>query len=263
MKKNLEELEILGYTVIEGVLSSDELVAARAKITAVNIMQKQEMQNHFDITQIAENNIARMPFVYDSFFYSLLNNAKIIPYIREILGEYFILQTQNGVLVDPNLTHSQNKWHRDFSHMNFVSDPVLAVNAFFCITDFNLKTGATCLLPHSHKINYKPSAEYMEKHGIHMELKAGSVFLFNTMMFHKTGLNVSEQTRIGINHLYTKYILKQQIDIPALLEFKTPDDSFMSMLLGFDSRVATSILDYRLIRKSSSDKKLNELEKKR
>lgn len=252
--KHLEELDILGYTLIENVLTFEELEIIKKKITEVYSKQKAETEGHFDISQTVENNIARMPFVYDDYFYKILNNNKIIPYIKEILGDYFILQTQNGVMVEPNLTHSQNKWHRDLSYMNYVSDPPLAVNAFFCITDFNFKTGATQLLPHTHKINYEPSFEYMNKHSISVEAKAGSVFLFNTMMFHRTGLNISDQTRIGINNLYAKYILKQQIDIPALLNFKTSEDSFLNMLLGFDSKVPTSILEFRQIRYNKKNK---------
>lgn len=248
MKKHLEELNILGYTVLENVLSPEEIQLAQSKIFSVYETQKQETEGHFDISQTVENNIARMPFAYDEYFYNLLNNNKIIPYIKEILGDYFILQTQNGVIVEPNLAHSQNKWHRDLSYMNYVSNPPLAVNAFFCITDFNLKTGATHLLPYTHNINFEPSPEYMEKHAVHVEAKAGSVFLFNTMMFHRTGLNISDGTRIGINHLYSKYILKQQIDIPSILNFKSPEDPFLNMLLGFDSKVPTSVLEFRQIR---------------
>ena len=206
LKKHLEELDILGFTIIENVLSEEELALAKEKISNVYETQKQETVDYFDISQTVENNIARMPFAYDKFFYKLLNNNKIIPYVKEILGDYFILQTQNGVIVEPNLTHSQNKWHRDLSYMNYVSNPPLALNAFFCITDFNSKTGATQLLPFTHKINYEPSLDYFDKHGISVEAKAGSVFLFNTMMFHRTGLNIFDKARIGINHLYTKYI---------------------------------------------------------
>ena len=248
MNKHLEELDILGYSIIENVLSPEEIATAHSKIQEVYSKQKQETNDYFDIAQTVENNIARMPFAYDEYFYNLLNNNKIIPYVKEVLGDYFILQTQNGVIVEPNLTHSQNKWHRDLSYMNYVSDPPLAVNAFFCITDFNFQTGATQLLPHSHKINYEPSPEFFNKHGISVEAKAGSVFLFNTMVFHRTGMNISNQTRVGINNVYCKYILKQQIDIPSLLNHNAPNDPFLSMLLGFDSKVPTSVLEFRQIR---------------
>ena len=95
LKKHLEELDILGFTIIENVLSEEDLALAKEKISNVYETQKQETVDYFDISQTVENNIARMPFAYDKFFYKLLNNNKIIPYVKEILGDYFILQTQN------------------------------------------------------------------------------------------------------------------------------------------------------------------------
>jgi ectoine hydroxylase-related dioxygenase (phytanoyl-CoA dioxygenase family) len=255
ISKHLEELEILGYTLIKNALQSSEVEELRNELERIWDIQEKEVEGVFNIKEIAENNIVRAPLAYSDLFIKAYNNSKTIPLIKEILGDYFILSQENGVIVHPNLTHSQNKWHRDLSHMNFVSDPPLAINTFFCLTNFTVETGATQLLPHSHKINYEPSAEYISNHGISIEAEAGDVFLFNSMLFHRTGINVSQGKRIGLNHIYTKYILKQQIDIPALLDFKAPEDPFLNMLLGFDSRVPTSVLDYRKIRKVSSNRK--------
>jgi hypothetical protein len=256
-KHHLEELDVLGYTLIKEALLPEEVEELKSELERIWDIQEKETEGIFNIKEIAENNIVRAPLAYSKSFIKAYNNSKTIPLIKEVLGDYFILSQENGVIVHPNLTHSQNKWHRDLSHMNFVSDPPLAINAFFCLTNFTIETGATQLLPHSHKINYEPSADYMSNHGISIEAKAGDVFLFNSMIFHRTGINVSQGKRIGLNHIYTKYILKQQIDIPALLDFKAPADSFLSMLLGFDSRVPTSVLDYRLIRKASNERKKN------
>jgi ectoine hydroxylase-related dioxygenase (phytanoyl-CoA dioxygenase family) len=253
--KHLEELDILGYTLVKNALQPLEVKELKNELERIWNIQEKEVEGVFNIKEIAENNIVRAPLAYSDLFIKAYNNSKTIPLIKEILGDYFILSQENGVIVHPNLTHSQNKWHRDLSHMNFVSDPPLAINTFFCLTNFTVETGATQLLPHSHKINYEPSAEYMSNHGISIEAEAGDVFLFNSMLFHRTGINVSQGKRIGLNHIYTKYILKQQIDIPALLDFKAPEDPFLNMLLGFDSRVPTSVLDYRKIRKVSSDRK--------
>jgi len=256
-KHHLEELDILGYTLIKEALPFEDVEELKSELERIWNIQEKETEGIFNIKEIAENNIVRAPLAYSESFIKAYNNSKIIPFIKEVLGDYFILSQENGVIVHPNLTHSQNKWHRDLSHMNFVSNPPLAINAFFCLTDFTVETGATQLLPYSHKINYEPSSEYMSNHGISIEAKAGDVFLFNSMVFHRTGINVSQGKRIGLNHIYTKYILKQQIDIPALLNFNAPEDSFLNMLLGFDSRVPTSVLDYRKIRKASNDKKKN------
>ncbi|MES2701508.1 MAG: phytanoyl-CoA dioxygenase family protein [Bacteroidota bacterium] len=247
-KHHLEELDILGYTIVKDVLNKEELAEVTRRILAVNELQKQETAPYFDITQTDENNIARAPFIYDDYFYKLLNHPKVIPLIKELLGSYFILQAQNGVIVEPQLEHSMGRWHRDLSHQNFVCDPLIAINAFYCITDFNSSTGATKLIPHSHKIAYPPSPEFLDKYGISVDAPAGSVFLFNTMMFHRTGSNVSKGPRIGLSHMYTKYFIKQQMDIPALLNFKAPEDPFMNMLLGFDSWVPTNVLEFRKVR---------------
>lgn len=255
MEKYLEELDILGYTLIENVITLEDTQEIITKLEDIWKIQEQETSDKFNVKEIAENNIVRAPFAYDEIFYKTLNNPKTIPFIKEVLGDYFILSQQNGVMVEPNLTHSQNKWHRDFPNIYYASNPPLAMNAFFCLTDFTFETGATQLLPYSHKINYTPSDEYFKNHGITIEAKAGSVFLFNTMLFHRTGINVSQEKRIGLNHLYTKYLFKQQIDIPALLNFKTPEDPFLNMLMGFDSLVPTSTLDYRIIRKANNDRK--------
>jgi ectoine hydroxylase-related dioxygenase (phytanoyl-CoA dioxygenase family) len=258
IQNHLEELDILGYTLIKEALLPEDVEELKNELERIWLVQEQEVEGVFDIKEIAENNIVRAPLAYSDSFVKAYNNSKTIPLIKAVLGDYFILSQENGVIVHPNLTHSQNRWHRDLSHMNFVSDPPLAINAFFCLTDFSIETGATQLLPSTHKFNYAPSAEYMSKHGISIEAKAGDVFLFNSMLFHRTGINVSQGKRIGLNHIYSKYILKQQIDIPALLDFKAPEDPFLSMLLGFDSLVPTTVLEYRKIRKASSDKKKNQ-----
>lgn len=244
-KHHLEELDILGYTVIENVLSKEEVATVTEKILAVNELQKKEAEPFFDITKTDENNIARAPFIYDDYFYKLLNHPEVIGFVKEVLGNYFVLQTQNGVIVYPHLQHSMSRWHRDLSHQDFVANPPIAVNAFFAITPFNAQTGATMLIPHSHKIAYPPSQEYREKHAISVEAPAGSVFFFNTMMYHQTGRNASDGPRIGLSHMYTKYFVKQQMDIPAMLKFNKPEDPFMRMLLGFDSWVPTDVLEFR------------------
>jgi ectoine hydroxylase-related dioxygenase (phytanoyl-CoA dioxygenase family) len=255
MKKHIEELDILGYTVIEDVLTPEEVAEVKRRITDIYELQKKETEPFFDLTTTDENNIARAPYIYDDYFYPLLSHPTIMPYVKELLGDYFVLFGQNGVLVQPEEEHSMGRWHRDLSHMNFVCDPLLAVNMFFCITDFNESTGATKVVPHSHKIGYPPSPEYLEKYGISVNAKAGSAFFFNAMSYHKSGTNTSGETRIGLSHMYTKYILKQQMDIPALLDYKQPDDPFMQMLLGFGSWVPNNVLNYRKFRYEAGLKK--------
>ncbi len=253
--KHKEELDILGYTVIENVLSKEELETIKKKVFEVYDLQRKETEPFFNLDDTEERNIARVPFIYDDYFYNFIDHPKVMPLIREMLGNYYVLFGQNAVIVEPEVTHSMSRWHRDLSHMNFVADPPIAINVFFAITDFNEKTGGTKLVPHSHRIPYQPSVEFLEDHGVSVVAPAGSIFFFNTMMYHRTGSNNSDGVRIGLSHMYTKYFVKQQMDIPALLNHKAPEDPYMQMLLGFDSWVPTNVLEYRKVRNKSVERR--------
>ena len=69
MKKHLEELDILGYTLIENVITPEEVKEIITKLEDTWKIQEQEVSGKFDIREIAENNIVRAPFAYDDIFY--------------------------------------------------------------------------------------------------------------------------------------------------------------------------------------------------
>jgi len=109
--------------------------------------------------------------------------------------------------------------------------------------------GATYILPFSHQFMAAPSNEYMESNSIQVNAPAGSVIIFNSMLFHKAGYNRSTNViRRGINHVYVKPIINQQIDLPYFLDGKYADDSFLSMLFGYQTKLSKSISEYRKLR---------------
>ena len=81
--------------------------------------------------------------------------------------------------------------------------------------------------------------------------KAGSVILFDSMVYHKSGFNNTNDTRFGINNMYTLPFIKQQINYPYFLKDKTEDD-LLNRLLGFESREFQSVLDFREYRLNRS-----------
>ncbi len=248
-EKHLEEVSILGYSVIEGVLSKAELIETRRRLDAVYDLQvKEAQQNNYRLDEIKEQNVARMPFAYDPYFVDLLTRPVIIDYVKKVLGNYFILQLQNGIINLPNEKHHQSSWHRDLPYQDFVISKPISFNALYCIDEFSDKTGATYVLPHSHRVESIPSGQYIEKHGIQVQAPAGSVILMDSMVFHRAGYNSSEIIRRAINQVYVTGILKQQINIPAMLKGKYSDDPFLKMLLGYEAAEAENVNEYRLRR---------------
>ena len=249
--QHLEALFTKGFSVITGVLGEDELAQTRTLLDNVYRQQVEEAASvNLKLESIHEENVARMPFAYDPFFTDLLQRPSIMEYVKKVLGGYFVLHLQNGIINLPNEKHHQSSWHRDLPYQDFVISNPLAVNALYCIDEFSEKTGATFVLPFSHKMESIPSAGYIEKNGFQVTAPAGSVILMDSMVFHKAGYNSSAITRRAINHVYVAGIIRQQVNIPVMLKGKYADDPFLKMLLGYETQEAASVLEYRLKRKN-------------
>ncbi|MCX6291618.1 MAG: phytanoyl-CoA dioxygenase family protein [Bacteroidetes bacterium] len=247
--EKLEEFFIRGFTVLENVLTNEELSETRKRLDDVYRKQVEEAaQNNFKLGDIREENVARMIFAYDDYFLNMVTNSAIIGYVKKIVGHYFILHLQNGIINMPDEKHHQSSWHRDLPYQDFVISKPLAVNALYCIDEFSKKTGGTLVVPFSHKMETIPSETYIEKHALQVEAPAGSVILMDSMVFHRAGYNSSTIIRRAVNHVYVAGILKQQMNIPSMLKGKFSDNPFLRMLLGYDSSEANSVSEYRLKR---------------
>jgi ectoine hydroxylase-related dioxygenase (phytanoyl-CoA dioxygenase family) len=239
-----EEISILGYTIINDVLSEKELEVIRAKLDDAYEIQKNQFGEK-NLTQINEEYLVRCPLLHDSVFLQLAINKKVLEFVEFILGNYFILNLQNGIINMPKEFHHQSSWHKDLPYQNFVISNPLAISALFCIDDFNDQTGGTFILPYSHKIEASPSSHFVNKHKIQVNAPAGSVILFDSMLLHKAGYNQSDKIRRGINNIYSTPILKQQINLPSSLNGKYSDDAFLSKFLGYQSDAPLSVQDFR------------------
>jgi ectoine hydroxylase-related dioxygenase (phytanoyl-CoA dioxygenase family) len=244
---HLEELNIQGYTVIEDVLSEEELTLYRNELDRIYAIQENELGKSF-LKQINEEYLARALSAYSILYTELACKENMISLVKRVLGDYFIIHLQNGIINMPNEEHHQSSWHRDLPYQNWISSEPIGVNIFYCLDDFNAQTGGTILLPYSHKVPFLPSDEYVAKHGIQVEVKAGSVLFFDSMLFHRAGYNSSNNIRRGVNTLYGRAILRQQIDLPSIMPTEFISDPFRKMLFGVDAKSPDSVSNFRKLR---------------
>lgn len=240
----LEVFKIRGFVIIEDVLSPTELEDVRKALDRSLETQEADYSSE-DLDRIGEKNMVRAPLQYDSLFVNLATHPKLMPLVKAVLGDNFVLHLQNGIVNMPNEEHHQSSWHRDLPYQNFVSSVPLGCNLFYCIDDFNADTGGTWMVPFSHREEYMPSNAYLNAFSEQTHAKAGSVIFFNSMVFHRAGYNSSQQIRRGINNVYVTPILKQQIDLPRLLEGKYADDPELATLLGYRFNPEVSIQEFR------------------
>ncbi len=243
--KSVEEIRISGYTVIAGALSESELQIIRGKLDEIYEVQVKEIGGEGRLSEINDVNVVRLLLAYDDYFLKVATNPTVLAIVERLLGDYYILMQQNGIINLPGLENYQISWHRDLSYQHFVSTRPLAISALFCIDDFSEESGGTHVLPASHKIETFPSQEFLEKNQRGIIARAGSVLVFDSMLFHRAGYNRSTFTRRALNHVYTLPFLKQQISIPEALQGKFRDGGFLSKFLGYESEPGKNVSQWR------------------
>lgn len=240
-----EEIRNIGYTVLPSGLTADALESIREKIDRIYRVQIDELGGESQLERIHDAKIARCLAGYDDYFVKLAAHPQVTAVASRLLGEYFVLMSQNGIINDPVDEHYQVTWHRDLNYQHFVSSRPLAVSALYCIDEFSEETGATCLLPASHKAEAFPSPEYVERHQTSMNAPAGSILMFDAMVFHRAGTNRSGRLRRAVNHIFTLPLVRQQISLPKMLKGKFSDDPTLSKLLGYGIETGDSVQQWR------------------
>jgi len=245
LEQHLEELRINGFTILRNQLTEAELRDATSRLDALYLQQESELGADI-LKAIKEANLVRCPLAADEFFLGLARKPLVLDLASKAIGGgYIMLHLQNGIINRPNEPHHQSSWHRDLPYQEYTTSRPIGIGALVCIDDFTQEMGCTYVLPHSHRVERMPSAEYVKKFEKPAEAPAGSIILFDVMLYHRAGYNSSSRIRRGLNNVYTAPLFKQQIDLPTALDGKHRQDPELARFLGYDSKVPGSVLEYR------------------
>jgi ectoine hydroxylase-related dioxygenase (phytanoyl-CoA dioxygenase family) len=257
VERAVEEIAISGYSIIPNVLDSLQLRSIREKLELIYRKQIDEIGGEDQLRLINDAFTVRCPLLYDEEFLRVATNPRVLQVVEAILGDYFTLMLQNGVLNYPVRGTQQNAaaWHRDLNYQHFVSSRPLSISALFCIDPFTRETGGTHVLPASQKTEKFPSVEYVRAHETLIEAAPGSVLIFDSMMFHRGGLNTSSDVRCAINHMFSLPLIKPQISLARALSGKYADDPFLRKLLGYDSEPGDNALQWRQVKIAQARRK--------
>lgn len=235
----VQEIRNLGFTVVHSGHSDDELKILSEKFDLVYLSYANKFGKD-RLKEIDEHNTIRLPLVLDKCFLDLANNPVIIDILKKLIIGKFILNQQNGIINPACQQYNQSAWHRDLPYQHFLTTTPLAISALFCLDDFNMENGATHVLPASHKHEMFPSNPYILKNGIQVIAPADSFIIMDCMAFHRGGNNLTKQNRRAVNNIYSIPLIKQQIDIPTVLDKLDLDDN-LKELLGFKYKQPQSI----------------------
>ena len=185
-------------------------------------------------------------------FLQLAMNPNVMAVLQKLILGTFTLNQQNGIINPPGETFNQGAWHRDLPYQHYVSSTPLAVNALFCVDDFNYENGSTFVLPASHKAISFPSKSYLKRNALQVKAKAGQFIVLDCMLFHCAGFNRSAKERRAINHVYNIPFFKQQINLPGNMDIENLSLEAKT-LLGVNFQEPASIETYLASRSKKGD----------
>ena len=242
---HVERLRTIGYSVLDSGMGRQEIDSLGTSLDAILERQVVEFGGMDRLLRISDAHTARCPLVYDDGFLELVRHPTLLKLCRRVLGEYIQLMQQNGVINPPSEDHPQRAYHRDLPYQHFVSSRPLALSALFCIDPFRLDTGATAVLPASHLNERFPSDDVAASLETPIEAAPGAFIVFDSMLFHRAGVNRSGRPRRAVNHVFTVPIIAQQISLPAALQGRFADEPELARLLGYGAAPAASVAEWR------------------
>lgn len=248
-----ESIRTLGYAIVDSGFSletlaelSDSFERAREKFAAC-------AGGASKLREVDEHNSIRAAFSFDEKLLDVARNKRILELVTALVGGYCILSQQNGIINPPNnQQYNQRFWHRDLPYQHVVLSRPLAINALFCLDSFTIENGATLVLPATHKQEAFPSVSFVKTNARQVCAPAGSFIVLDCMLYHSGSANQTNRERRAINHVYTTPMLRQQIDLPAILGDNYTQDASLRRLLGYEASTPRSVQDF--LRSRISDK---------
>ncbi|MEO5724554.1 MAG: phytanoyl-CoA dioxygenase family protein [Ilumatobacteraceae bacterium] len=206
------DLHLHGICAVSGVLTGDvldtvhtDLYAAAAQDRARGLERKFGLDyGDDDSNQRVWNVLSRSPVFAD-----LAEHPVALRLLRSVLGWPMLLGNLSANITGPG--GGEMVLHADqiFVPTPWPTEPQGA-NAAWCVDDFTAENGATCFVPGSHLLHRLPQpTDNVE--AIPMEAPAGSVVVFESRLWHRTGNNrTADQRRAGLFGWYTKPIYRTQ-----------------------------------------------------
>ena len=138
----------------------------------------------------------------DPVFTQCIEHPTVLALVKHLLGWPALLSNISGNIAGPGT--SVGVLHAD---QVFVPEPWPAlpqgINAAWCLDDFTPANGATLAAVGSHSL-HRPPALAEEVDMVPLQAPAGSVFVFESRVWHQTGANTTpDQYRAGAFAFYT------------------------------------------------------------
>lgn len=219
-KTEIESLSNNGYLSLGQLLSPNELSKVNERIDELLLSEGanagSELFESKYIRHPKETGAERLADlvnkgdIFDVFY----AHPRVLAAIEAVLGTTFKLSSLNYRAAKPN--QGLQKLHVDYK--NAVADGGYKVcNTIWLLDDFTKNNGATRIVPGTHKLTQLPNEvlenpELPHPAEILIQAPAGSVFVFNSHVWHGGTTNLTNKYRRSIHSYFCALDQPQQLD---------------------------------------------------
>ena len=238
IEEGLAHIRDFGLCIIQDVLTGAALTDARdALYRAAADDRSRAREQKFGLDYAADETNQRVWNVLSRapLFEDMVQHPTALAFVRAVLGWPALLGNISANITGPG--GGEMVLHAD---QIFVPEPWSAepqgLNVAWCLDDFTEANSATRIVPASHRLNRAPRSDEAGVDTIPLEAPAGSIVVFESRLWHKTGFNrTADQHRAGVFAWYTKPIYRTQENWflslnPQVRQFASEE---MLVLLGY------------------------------
>ena len=218
-----EELTALdndGYLYLGQLLTNDQLQAVRTRIDALlksegNLAGSELFDSKY-IRHPKENGADRLADLVNkgSVFDQFYTHPRVLAGITAVLGDQYKLSSLNYRAAKPGF--GLQKLHVDYGN-SIAYGNYKVCNTIWLLDDFTETNGATRIVPGTHKSKILPqealdNLELPHPDEIKIIAKAGSVYVFNSHVWHGGTINQTSSDRRSIHSYFCASDQPQQLD---------------------------------------------------
>ncbi len=240
-----------GLLTLPGLLTGEELGRA---LEAANLAERAwRMDPHRSGRRGPTLDQIMGPIEYDGAFLDLLWHPKIFPIVRETLGSDVTMLNNDLLITPPRTPKTHSDWHHSVGMLGaYHPRSVLLVKVFVLLSDVDRTSGATAVIPGSHKFPADwryPQVEdpKMMPGAVQMTGKAGDAYLFNGRVLHCAVNNESDNPRrllqFDYGHLWMRVRPGYEPTERLLRDAEESGDPVRRQLLGLAAPYGGGILD--------------------
>ena len=232
MQEHFRELDEVGYTILEDLLTPQQVSEAVAALEEIYDREQAVVSDHEPGTKRAFNLTARA-----EIFRQMLQLPRLVACMEHLLGPDYTLGDMGARSPMPGI--AAQSLHRDGHDGNMGSQSPMYAQSMFALSDFTEQNGATLYVPGSHRSQINPNDVTPDQEKV-LLCSAGTVLVYDHRVLHAGGTNNSDQIRYSVQGFCCHKLIKPFCDHtrsipPELVVSASP---LMRRLWGFENQCA-------------------------